>query len=318
LLFTGTSGVGKRTVAKTLAMAVNCRAPQAERPCMACPSCRHIAGGSDPDTIQIEPQGGILRIDQIRRLISVCALKPFGNGYRVAILAEAHHLNIEASNALLKLLEEPPDKTFLILTAHQPSDLLPTISSRCRHIRFMSLPPQMIADFLIRRHHVDTEQAQTTAGVCGGSLGEALRMIKAPWRDRRDWLIRAAGLEALERAPGRSAATALLFAAELAAHKEAVEEDLKILKTYIRDLWILPYAPERIVFRDCADRLSRTRACTDDERLSGLWGAVEKAQKDIAANANLRLTLDVMALRLAGLTASDEHLQQKPQVRVIW
>jgi DNA polymerase III subunit delta' len=308
------AGIGKRTVAKTFAMALNCRANGSptrttesakhlqtdDKPCVECGACRRILSGNHPDVLWIEPQGGILRIEQIRRLIAIVAMKPFEAGYRVAVIADAHTLNPEASNALLKILEEPPAGTILILTSPQQSDLLPTIVSRCRHIRFSPLPAEELTALLVERHGIDVETARTIAQLAGGSVTEALRMMQAPWRPQRDWLVRAAGLDA-RQLPGRgSPAAALAFAGVLAARKERIQEDLAILKGWIRDLWILPHAARHILHHDCEARLGQVRARIGAERLRFLWETIDKAQKDIAANANLRLTLDVMALRMIG------------------
>ena len=84
----------------------------------------------------IQPEGGVIKIAQIRNLCRILSMKPFEGETRVAILIDAHLMNPSAGNALLKILEEPPEQTLLILTARQTSDLLPTIVSRCQHIRF--------------------------------------------------------------------------------------------------------------------------------------------------------------------------------------
>ena len=136
LLFTGIEGVGKKTAAVALAMACNCRRPVAVEPCGECAACRKIAAGAHPDILRVSPAGAMIKIDQIRELCQVLTMKPYEARVRVVIIADAHTLNPAAGNALLKMLEEPPARTVLILTAPQTGDLLPTIVSRCQHIRF--------------------------------------------------------------------------------------------------------------------------------------------------------------------------------------
>ncbi len=315
LLFTGMAGTGKRTVARTFAMALNCRSidpPRANaghaadrcetdgKPCGACSNCRRIDAGHHPDVLSLVPQNGILRIEQVRRLIAVLAMKPFNEGYRVAIIDDAQTLNSEASNALLKVLEEPPDGTILILTAPQRSDLLSTIVSRCRHIRFSPLPSEALARWLIAQRGIDAEVARTVAELSGGSITEAAKLIETRWQSTRDWLVRAAGLDDLPEMQRRTPAAALAFSGALAARKERIHDDLATLKGWIRDLWIFPHAASLAVNQDCMARLGRLRSQIGPERLSFFWETIDKAQKDIAANANLRLTLDVMALKMAG------------------
>jgi len=158
LLFTGIEGVGKERAAVALAMAFNCaenrsgsdaagvdlrRSDHADanrpftiKPCGICKSCRKIDSDNHPDIIRLKPSGPFIKIDQIRALCQTLAMKPYEAGMRVVIISEAQAMNPAAGNALLKMLEEPPARTILILVAAHPSDLLPTIVSRCQHIRF--------------------------------------------------------------------------------------------------------------------------------------------------------------------------------------
>lgn len=309
LLFTGIRGIGKRTAARLFAEALNCSGaaqPPGEgpdsgagRPCGRCRSCRQIEDGSHPDIIEVAPRKGVLRIEQVRNLISMLSLKPFGAQYRVVIIGDAHSMNPESGNALLKILEEPPAGTILILTALQRTDLLPTIASRCRHIRFRPLCVDDLVTLLMRRQGMAADQARTLAEVADGSYTRALGLAESQWRETRDWLIRAAGLDDPDMANHRSASLALAFAAQLALRKESIDSDLEILKTWIRDLGIVAYQPRKVIHRDCAARLQNMRARISDGQLTQLWEAVQGAQKAIAANGNTRLTLDVMALQLA-------------------
>lgn len=301
LIFSGITGVGKRTTAKVVAMALNC-AVGADKaaPCGQCSSCRKIASNSHPDLLQIEPQGRHLRIDQVRELLRTLAMKPYQAAHRVVIVANAQAMNKEASNALLKILEEPPADTTLILTAQETSDLLPTIISRCRHLHFNPLPSEAIISLLSDADDIDTLFIQTAAALSGGSLTKAAQLATNAWRDQRNWLIAATGLGKPPQQERRPIESALAFAAQLAQKKEQVAELLEMLKTWIRDLSIWPYHPSSVINRDYRDVLAQVRDGLNDQKLMAMWHAVEKAQKDIAAKANLRLTLDVMALSMAG------------------
>lgn len=302
MLFTGLAGVGKRTTARIVAMALNCRQREisASNPCGNCRSCRQIFSGNHPDVPLIEPRGNLLRIDQIRALLAVLAMKPFSAEQRVVIIAEAHRMNPEAANALLKMLEEPPANTNLILTGFQKSDLLPTIVSRCRHIRFNPLSARDLVTLLKKEPEITEGFAQTAASLSGGSLTKARQLSMPIWQQRRDWIVRAAGLNYPGQPGTDTPAMALAFAAQLTRKKDQVQDLLEILKTWIRDLAIWPYRPDLVINCDQKQTLGNVRAAMDDNRLLAMWTAVDKAQKDIAAKANLRLSVDVMALSMAG------------------
>lgn len=287
-------------------MALNCHGTSKGKswsePCGQCQPCRQIGLDNHPDILILEPVRGSLRIDQIRRLISALAIKPFSARHRIAIIADAHTMNLQAANALLKILEEPPANTTLILTAIQKADLLPTIVSRCRHIRFNPLEPVDLATLMADTQDVDEQLAETVAAMAGGSLTRARKLAATKWQHQRDWLIRAAGLDQPIRLRKRPLTLALTFSAQLSQHKDSIEELLKILQTWIRDLSIWPHKPNLVINRDLRKLLEGARRSLRNEQLQMMWQAVADAQKDIAAKANLRLTLDVMALRMAGLT----------------
>jgi len=201
---------------------------------------------------------------------------------------------------LLKVLEEPPENTTLILTALQKSDLLPTIISRCRHIRFNPLRPEDVTLLLRRTPEIADEFVETAASLSDGSFTKARQLALPAWQDRRNWLLRACGLNIRLPDGHPSLAPALAFAAQLAQRKEQIQDLLAILSTWLRDLMIYPYHPALVINSDQRVLLDKVRAGLDDTRLLAMWQAVEKAQKDIAAKANLRLTLDIMVLHMAG------------------
>ena len=303
LLFTGPAGVGKRTTARLFAMALNClnTEGEGEKPCTRCRSCRQMLDGRHPDLLLIEPKGAVLRIHQIRELLAVLAMKPYQALNRVVILAQAQAMNPEAGNALLKVLEEPPANTILILTTDRLPDLLPTVVSRCRHLRFNPLSVRDVASFLASQRNIMGPEAETVAHMSAGSFSRALQLLDTNWRDRRRWLIQASGLDQPAVSAGCCNTAALSFAALLAGQKEMIHDSLDMLKTWIRDLAVVGHIPGQVVNQDCLAQLRRVSRGIQPKKLSNLWQIVEKAQKAIAANANVRLTLDTMALKMRSI-----------------
>ena len=137
-IFSGARGVGKTTTARILAKALNCSKGPAAEPCNECDSCREIGLGNSLDVIEIDAASN-RGIDQIRELREMVRYAPAGGRYKVVILDEAHVLTNEASNALLKTLEEPPDKVIFVMATTQPEDLADTIRSRSQHFHFRAL-----------------------------------------------------------------------------------------------------------------------------------------------------------------------------------
>src|SRR6202795_341030 len=146
-IFSGARGVGKTTAARILAKAMNCiNGPTAE-PCGVCDSCKEIAAGSSLDVIEIDAASN-RGIDQIRELREMVRYAPAASRSKVVILDEAHMLTGEASNALLKTLEEPPDKVIFVMATTEPENLAETIRSRSQHFHFRALSFTEIVDAL--------------------------------------------------------------------------------------------------------------------------------------------------------------------------
>jgi DNA polymerase-3 subunit gamma/tau len=146
-IFSGARGVGKTTTARILAKALNCAKGPAAEPCNECDSCREIGLGNSLDVIEIDAASN-RGIDQIRELREMVRYAPAGGRYKVVILDEAHMLTDEASNALLKTLEEPPDKVIFVMATTEPENLADTIRSRSQHFHFRALSFGEIANAL--------------------------------------------------------------------------------------------------------------------------------------------------------------------------
>ena len=137
-IFSGARGVGKTTAARILAKAMNCVHGPTPEPCGVCDSCKEIASGNSLDVIEIDAASN-RGIDQIRELREMVRYAPAASRSKVVILDEAHMLTDEASNALLKTLEEPPDRVIFVMATTQPEDLGDTIRSRSQHFHFRAL-----------------------------------------------------------------------------------------------------------------------------------------------------------------------------------
>jgi DNA polymerase-3 subunit delta' len=307
LVFTGIDGIGKQTAAKAMAMACNCAdpvpfsgsdAPEATtariNACGRCRSCRRILSDNHPDILYLRPSGNMIRIALIRDLIGKLALKPYAMGKRVVIIAESHTMNPEAGNALLKVLEEPPDNTLLILTARQTSDLLPTIVSRCQQIRFAPLKADLLIELLSANGALTAEDAAAAAALSGGSYSQALNMVSEGWILRRRWLV-----SEIRHLNDQSTTRLLALAEKLSARKTSLPDTLTWLMGWYRDLMVYPLQPDQIVNRDLHPQIREAAAGENPQSLVGKLASVQSALKALQANANPRLTMEDLVLQLA-------------------
>ncbi|MCF3972410.1 DNA polymerase III subunit delta' [Paracoccus sp. EGI L200073] len=182
-MLTGPRGVGKATLAWSIARWLLSGAASDDLSVAADdPAARRLAALSDPGLQLIrrpwDDKAGRLRaeitVDEIRRLLSFFHLSAAEGGRRIVIIDAADEMNIPASNALLKILEEPPKDGLILLVAHQPARLLPTIRSRCRTLRLSPLDPELMAQALAGLGV--NEDAEALAALSDGSVGEALRL----------------------------------------------------------------------------------------------------------------------------------------------
>jgi DNA polymerase-3 subunit gamma/tau len=181
-IFSGVRGVGKTTTARILAKALNCTNGPTATPDGTCDSCREITAGTSLDVLEIDAASN-RGIDQIRELREMVRYAPASSRYKVVILDEAHQLTDEASNALLKTLEEPPERVVFILATTQPEDLGDTIKSRSQLFQFRALSFQEISEELSRvaqAENLTIEPAAVAvlARAAEGSLRDGLSLLE--------------------------------------------------------------------------------------------------------------------------------------------
>ena len=281
-LFSGLSGLGKRTVAELFAreiLAINGKT---------------FPDGANPDLYCVEPDGAGIKIAQIRELQRLAGLSPTVGPFRVCLIDGAERMEAPAGNCLLKLLEEPPAGFVFILITALPDALLSTLRSRCVQIRFLPIPTTELAQALIQKGH-DKKEAIAAAGLGGGSMGAALSLLSP------------GGLELRDRAWG-------IVKKISADNLEWIWEEAQSL-----DKAGAPFAASqlrfvRAIFRDMALACSKglTEQCLNQdlspeiETLASGWNVhqlcraadiVEETTKAVTHGANLRLSIEAMFIR---------------------
>jgi DNA polymerase III subunit gamma/tau len=181
-IFSGARGVGKTTAARILAKALNCVKGPTPEPCGVCDSCKEIAAGTSLDVIEIDAASN-RGIDQIRELREMVRYAPAASRTKVVILDEAHMLTGEASNALLKTLEEPPDRVVFVMATTEPENLEDTIRSRSQHFHFRALTFGEITkrlEEIAQKEELTIEPGAMAviARMAEGSLRDALSLLE--------------------------------------------------------------------------------------------------------------------------------------------
>ncbi|MCP4425957.1 MAG: DNA polymerase III subunit delta' [Chloroflexi bacterium] len=308
-LITGPEHVGKTTLARTFAQALNCEAGgkaqaasgKSSAPCGECRACKLIANDRHLDVRLVEPEvsgrGKLsIKIETIRELTHGLSLAAFEARRKVAILSRFDTATIGASNAFLKTLEEPPRNVALLLTATDADTLLPTISSRCRTIGLRPLPTETIEQALATRYHVPADDAHLLAHLADGRIGWAIQAAQ----DAAILDARAENIDWLHEALRGNRVARFALADKLARKPERLPAILQDWLSWQRDLTVLTQGIARngvaLTNIDQQAELERhSRAWTPEQALASLK-QTNLALWQLERNANTRLVLENLLL----------------------
>ncbi|HCY84172.1 MAG TPA: DNA polymerase III subunit delta' [Desulfobacteraceae bacterium] len=315
LLFSGAPGTGKKKTAYAFASQANCLA-KGPTACGICTACKKIRSGMHPDMICVglEDAKKNLTIAQIRDVGRLISVRPNEAAFRMVLIRDADRMNVQAQNALLKVLEEPPERTLFILTAEGTARLLPTILSRCRLFRFRPMSPGRLKETLVTGHGISPQTAHILAKtlppdirqalICAGKPPESDPEDQTPpgdrvtWQNLRTWLIG----EVLDLIRGSGAAAAekgLNLSRTLAARPDQLDDAMAILRTLLRDICVRRYDPSQIVNLDFFDAFADISGMYTYPTFLEWMTAFHDTEKRLGSNSGPRLTLDRFFLKLS-------------------
>src|SRR4030042_1234348 len=295
-LFTGPSGIGRRTLALRFAQSLNClKPPVPGQPCHTCSTCKRVEQMQHPDLIvvQAEREGKTLKIDQVRELQHTLSLAPYEARHRVALILRFEEAHSSAANAMLKTLEEPPDHVVIILTANSAENLLPTIVSRCEVLRLRALSMDETARGLQALRSVPEEISERLAHISDGRPGYAIRLFEEPGilGQRQSWLDDLIQLLATSRRER------FAFVRGVVDDKEGLRDELQVWLTFWRDVLISASGMSGSITNvDYSDQIQKLVAVTDLNKAHFQVNPIERTIEYIDHNVNARLALEVLLM----------------------
>ena len=292
-LFTGPAGVGKTLAALTFAKTLNCKEEKMDS-CDECSSCRKIEHHNHPDVRTIVPENDSIKIEQIRNLKREISYKLYEGRKKVWIIEEADKFGLAAANSILKILEEPPPQTVLILISQTKEGLLPTILSRCEVIRFFPLPLQEIEKIIAQRLPQDSDKIHILARLAQGRVEEALCLIK----EENTLKMREELLNTLRK--NMNLEEIFRLAAQWGSYKgKELQRLFDIILFWFRDILILGQGGEKwLINDDKVEELAREKDKYCVKEIKRIMESIEKARYYLRSNVNQKLVLESLWLNL--------------------
>ncbi|MEE0955640.1 MAG: DNA polymerase III subunit delta' [Eubacterium sp.] len=296
-IFGGEKGSGKRMLASIFAMTLECEKHETE-PCQVCSSCKRFLSGNHPDIRYVtHEKSNSIGIDEIRsQLVDDVEIRPYDCRYKIYIVDEAQKMTVQAQNALLKTIEEPPEYAVIILLAENPDAMLPTVLSRCVRLDLKPVSEGEIKEFLMTQMHVPDYQAEVEATFAQGNIGTAKKIAES--RDFIELTDRAIYL--LKRSRDMSIADMLEELHSFSEEKRNIYEYLDIFEMWFRD--VLTFKATRdadsLIFQNEVHAIIDRAEVSSYEGLEKIIQAIGTARTRLKANVNFDLTLELMMMTM--------------------
>lgn len=296
-LFQGESGSGKRMMADAFAMALQCEAGGTDA-CETCHSCKQAVSRNHPDIIYVtHEKPGSIGVDEIRQqLVGDMLIKPYNGKYKIYIVAEAEKMTVQAQNALLKTLEEPPSYAVILLLTTNASVLLDTIRSRCVLLNLKPVPDEKVKKYLMEHMEIPDYQADICVAFAQGNIGKAVMLATSENFNA----IKASALQLLGGIKEMDINDVITAVKGVAQYKIDIRDYLDILSVWFRD--VLYFKATRdvdgIIFRDQLKNIRKNASTSSYEGLEKILQAIQTAKVRLDANVNFDLTMELLFLTI--------------------
>ena len=296
-ILSGEKGSGKKLLANTFAMALQCEKKDID-PCQECRSCKKAMSRNHPDIIYItHEKPNSIGIEDIRtQLIEDVMIKPYCSSYKIYIVDEAEKLTLQAQNALLKTIEEPPAYAVIMLLTSNMDAFLPTITSRCVKLNLRPVQESMVKDYLMEKMNLPDYQAQMDAAFSQGNIGKAKQMAESDDFN----LMTEQALRILKKSKELELYEMVEMIKELSAEKQNLDEYLDLFAMWFRDVLFFKATKEvdGLMFKDQLNYIKERAKKSSYEGIEKILDALEKAKARLKANVNFELVMELLLLTI--------------------
>ena len=297
-IFYGEKGSGKKTLADLFARALQCEA-EGDKPCNQCISCKQALNRNQPDIIYVQHEKpGNISVDEIRKQVNNdIAIKPYSSERKIYIIDEAEKMNVQAQNALLKTLEEPPAYATIMLLTTNLEAMLQTIRSRCVTLTMKPVPDVELQRYLMRDVQVPDYKASICAAFARGNVGRAKELAVSPEFDE----LKEETLQLIKSLSEKSLSDLSAFAKAKADKNSNTEGFLELLQMWYRDVLLYKSTASsgNLIFGEEVQHIKRMAVKSTYEGLNRILNSIEEARMRLAGNVNAELTLEWLLVMCA-------------------
>lgn len=296
-ILTGEAGMGRKSIANAFAMTLLCEKGGSE-PCMTCHSCKQVMSGNHPDLIYVKHEKpGSIGVDDVREQINdTIMIRPYSSYYKIYIVDEAEKMTVQAQNALLKTIEEPPAYAVIILITTNQEAFLPTILSRCVQMKLKPLKDFTIKSYLMQNLHIPEKDADICAAFARGNLGKAIHLASS---DEFKELFQK--VMVLVKNVGTMDISMLLDCIrEMKEQNFDIGEVLDLMQLWYRDVLMFKVTKDMnlLIFKDEYKMINETGEKVDYAGLEAILAAIDTARTRLNANVNMELAMELLLLTM--------------------
>lgn len=296
-IINGEKSSGKEFIAKVFAMALQCEEGSME-PCQECRSCKQALSGNHPDIIRVvHEKPNSVSVDDIRTQVNNdVAVKPYSSPYKVYIISEAEKMTVQAQNAILKTLEEPPAYAVILLLTDNVNSLLPTILSRCVVLNMKPVPDALVKEYLCSQLQVPDYKAEVCAAFARGNVGKAKMLATSEDFEN----IKAEALALLKYIQEMDLNEIVAAVKKITEYKLEIQDYLDICAIWYRDALLFKATSDmnHLIFREEIQALRRTAQRSSYEGIENIIKALDTAKRRLDANVNFELVMQLLMMTI--------------------
>lgn len=296
-ILNGESNAGKMMLAEAFAMALQCESEN-EDACMNCRSCHQAAEHNHPDIIYVtHEKPNVISVDDIRhQLNNDIVIKPYSSKYKIYIVDEAEKMNIQAQNALLKTIEEPPAYGVILLLTTNADAFLPTILSRCITLNLKSVNEELIKEYLMKKYQIPDYQADVCAAFAQGNVGKAIQLASSGEFNE----LKSAAISLVKKLEDMDLYELNGCIKQVNEYKSRIQEYFDLLTLWFRDVLYMKATNDvnNLIFKDEVYDIKKQAARRSFSGIETILQTLEQSRVRLNANVNFDLVIELLLLTI--------------------